>query len=215
MQHNDAGEQAFQDLVSELAFYCPGALPSVVQRVVMRAIRQFARETCIFQTSLQPDVQVGVATYELSDLVPDGYDIMQIEQVSWCGQCIDHVRKCTKCRREMCVGCGTVKFEMKAADCIQLHPCPSGPIPEPGLEVQAILCPDYDLCSLPSEIKKYSDTIMLLAEGLMMKLPKQKWSNPRIGEAKRREAMGDLIEIRCDVSNSFTNEQPKVGERVI
>lgn len=211
MQLN-VGEQAFQDLTAELAFTCPGALPSVVQRVVMRAIRQFARETCIFQTTIAQQTQDGVATYELGDSIPQGFDIDHIQEVRYCGECIYHIGKCLRCRSPMSCGCASANFEMKSADCIQLHPCPSGSYP---LEVHTVLCPDYDLCEIPSELKKYSDVVMLLAEGLMMKIPKQKWTNYRVGEGKRREAMGELIDIRCRVDNNFTNEAPQVGERII
>ena len=215
LQHNDDGEQAFQDIVAELQFYCSGVLPSVAQRIVVRAIRTFARETCIFQTSIKPDVQEGVATYELNEFVPEGYDIMGIEEVFWCGECIDHISKCRRCRKPMTCGCAVAKFEMKASDCIEMHPCPGGGLPEDPLAVQVSLCPSYDLCSMPPELKKYADVIMLLAESYTMKIPKQRWTNFRVGEGKRREAMGELVDIRCHVNNNFTNEKPRVGECII
>lgn len=209
MPRNDnqtQGELAYLDVVQQIAYTCPGALRTLIERMVVRAIRMLAQETCILQTTLNVPVQDGVAEYDLTEVLTDDYCIDHILQVMWCGQCIDHIDSCT------CLPCG---YEMKGTDCIVMHPCPNGVLPENALMIQAVLIPTYDICVIPDDMMKQQDLILDMATMLLLRMPKQKWTDVRLSEFMKRDVMGSVTELRDQVCNNFTDEAPRVGEQII
>lgn len=209
MPRNDnltSGEQAFNDVIQEIAYVCPGALRSVIERTLMRAMRMVARDTCILQTTLNIPVQDGVAEYDLTEVLTDDYCIDHVLDVIWCGECINHIDKCA------CLPCG---YEMKGTDCIVIHPCPGPNLPEDALQIQAVLVPNYDICEIPDDLMKQQDLLMDVAQMMLLRIPKQKWTDIRLSQLMRAEVQGQIAELRDQICNNYTDEAPRVGEQII
>ena len=193
-----SAEDRFSDVAKIVSYRCDDAPSPVVERALLETIIRIARDTKMLETTLTlTELQSGVDTYDFSYLLPDGYEVCQINWVMLCGCKLRPVDKCDPCPHG---------FEVITPKCIKLHPCPTHI--DPGdVEICVALVPDYSVCELPEMLMLHEDT---LVDGTMANLTaqfKKAWGDRAANQLYGRRFQAALTRLTSVAQDEYTTNK--------
>lgn len=197
---------AIDRLLARLRFDFPDLPEQLLLDHVVEASREIAACGFLQQTiDVTQDLQPGVADYDYSRYLPEGYDVNCVESVEFCGCCIDVVDpKCNPCAEgyEICGLCA-----------IRLHPCPSS-APSQTLEICLSLTPNINSCTVPGPFAvRYADILMNLTRGEVYCLPNQPFTDLRAAVRYRDKGRAKLrAEAEKMMPAGTPSTRPKVAQ---
>lgn len=199
--------EPLNDLVNLLQFEFPDLPEEVAKRALIRSARQMA---CIklSQTTIEICLQECVGHYPLDSFIPDGMEIVCVEQVKHCGCCIPHIEPGTPC---------PYGYELLDEHNIALHPVPG--TADETLEVLVTLRPTYKMCELPADYMcRYEEPLLDGARSLVSEMPNQLWTNVQYSRLMRQKALGKLNSLAAKLNSSgqaVSNQSMTTGECVV
>lgn len=167
------------ELVAILQFEFPDLPEEIAERSLIRSARSLA---CIklAQTRIEVPVQACVGHYNFEHLLPDGMEVQCLEEVKYCGCCIEHIPPCHPCPSG---------YEILTSTDIAIHPPPQ--TGDKTLQLYVTLRPSYKTCELPeSFVCEHEEPLLDEARGLIAQMPNQSWTNVPYSRLMKENAMG-------------------------
>ena len=191
-------EARFNDVKRIISYECDDVPSEVVERAMITAMRSIAKTTGALCTKLVlTELQDGVAEYDFSYAVPQGYQVQKIKWVMLCGCKLRVVDECDPC---------PIGFEVLTKTCIKLHPCPNNISPG-DVELSVEVRPDYDVCELPDDLIENEEMLIDGAIATLASQYKKPWGDPQLARLKRRDFMSHMVDYKGRARQDFTEEK--------
>lgn len=191
------GMTAGDDHVAEVMFQLSGVPEDVARRALCHAAGQ-AAESGVLAPEFFVPTQKHVRGYPLDQYVPDGYDVLWVDFVKYCGTCLDPIDKCDPCPHG---------YALDDSCHISLYPPPHRDAGK-DLEVCLSVRPGTDACEFPTDLlSRCRDEIVHAMKGYLMQMPDKAWSNPQLAAFHLQRAQAGFASLGVAVSKSFSRDQ--------
>ena len=201
-------------ILADLKVECEDAPNALIQRSLMRAVREFSG-TCMYAVWVDIPTQDGVQHYPFERYLPEGYGIQYVMDVKYNGCCI-------KCLDEDCnehCPSGYTLDDMTQISLVGY--CPSSDQGDPTcrdtLQIKVVLRPKSDNCEIPCDmVERFDEELKDGALSFLLAMKNRKWTDFRAAEFYDNRFKGGIASAKCLVSNKMNSgDQTIPGERLM
>lgn len=191
----DTSMMGFKSLSQKLQYDFPDAPVPMIDDAIVEAARKLCERPILeVWCDLTPELQPGEDIYEFDHHLPESLEMAAITAVEYCGCCIDPVdSKCEPCQ---------IGWSLCDDESIRIHPGIGAEVGEQTLRLCLSLRPCVDACTLPKQMKRYTEALKEYARAFMYNAPNQSWTNPRLHNHHRTVARALANRIHRKHSNN-------------
>lgn len=192
-----------ENAIGELKYEFAKAPPAVLERNIRHVLADMGNNSMFTQT-VELTTYCNVADYDYSDKLAEGWRVVRVSMVKYCGMCITPADKCGHC---------STGYSSKGPGHIRIEPTPSGEYP---LIIEAIVAPLVDLCVIPDSV--VAPLVQELLDGVrsrMYRMSNKPWTDFNLGNFHHQQYAAGVVSRSVTATLQYSSHQSFAPPRII
>lgn len=196
------------DLRREVRLHASQCPDTTIDYALIRAMREFCRETWYYQASVYINQVTGTGTYIISP--SDGSEVISIEAVDL--EVDSKLYPVTQTEASKSDGT-VIGFQFEPPSYLIILPVPTTTVTN-GIEARLVLMPPENTTTIPDSIyRNFKETIVAGALGFILSMQADSWSNPQLAAMKIQEFHIGMWRAKGDRKRDFRPGAIRVSSR--
>lgn len=194
----------WKNFYPDVLTHAPGCPQPVMDQALLRAARDFCRQTRAWRATLDPiDLVAGESEYDLP--LPNDGDVLRLED--WADISGDRVQLLSS--QHTSFQCGRAVFTVTGRT-VTVYPTPAGDAPQ-VLTLNVSMVPSNSAAGVPDDIYgDYVETIALKAASMLQNQPAKPYTNPGAAGTNAAMYQAEVDSLKVRLWRGRTNSRPRV-----